>query len=224
MLVRLSGEFFDFRQAKAGGADLRFSSGTGVALAYDVAAWDAFSGAATIWVRLPRVLGNTRQEVRLHWGNPGASTESSAAAVFNESNGYSAIQASNELRVGAVPRSQVARSADWVRLETENRKPLQTLAGTPVGPGAAFYVSPTRIRLAEGGNVEVAAWAGGAQKVSWVLKGDGQELVVAVDRLKYTLESARLTGNAFRTLQFPAVYPTGVRVKEIPITFQAAVD
>jgi hypothetical protein len=88
LLVRLHKDFFDFGQAQPGGADLRFSSGTGKPLAYQIEEWDAASGVASVWVRVPRIRGNARQEIKLHWGKAGAASESSGNAVFNETNGY----------------------------------------------------------------------------------------------------------------------------------------
>lgn len=91
LLVRLHRDWFDFTQAKADGADLRFSLVTGdrtTPLAYQIEEWDAAAGSASIWVRMPSLAGNTRQELRVQWGKPDAVSESNGAAVFNASNGY----------------------------------------------------------------------------------------------------------------------------------------
>ena len=87
LLVRLNKATFDFSQAQPSGADLRFSAG-GKPLAYQVEQWDAAQGAASIWVRIPLIKGNARQEIKLHWGKADAGSESSGSAVFNESNGF----------------------------------------------------------------------------------------------------------------------------------------
>jgi Concanavalin A-like lectin/glucanases superfamily/Domain of unknown function (DUF2341)/Carbohydrate esterase, sialic acid-specific acetylesterase len=91
LLVRLHRDWFDFTQAKAGGADIRFSTPTGAPLPYQIEEWDGAKGAASIWVRVPRIKGNERQELRVHWGKADASSESSGSAVFNESNGYLSV-------------------------------------------------------------------------------------------------------------------------------------
>ncbi|MCY2969027.1 MAG: DUF2341 domain-containing protein [Planctomycetota bacterium] len=88
VLVRLHTDFFDFRQAKSHGEDVRFSSGTGERLAYQIEEWDAAGGTASIWVRIPKIQGNARQSIQLHWGNPDAKSESNGRGVFNSSNGY----------------------------------------------------------------------------------------------------------------------------------------
>lgn len=91
LLVRLHQDFFDFSQAKPNGEDVRFSGSTDEPLPYQVEEWDAADGMASIWVRLPLIRGNTRQEIRMHWGKADAASESSGAAVFNESNGYLSV-------------------------------------------------------------------------------------------------------------------------------------
>ena len=91
VLVRLHKGWFDFTQAKANGDDLRFSSASSAALAYQIEEWDAAAGTASIWVRVPTIAGNARQELRLHWGKADAVSESNGAAVFNESNGYVSV-------------------------------------------------------------------------------------------------------------------------------------
>ncbi|MBE3134363.1 MAG: DUF2341 domain-containing protein, partial [Acidobacteria bacterium] len=96
LLVRLHKEFFDFSQAKANGEDVRFATSTGTPLAYQVEEWDAAAGTASLWVRVPTIKGNARQEIKLHWGKPDAASESSGPAVFNESNGYLSVWHMND--------------------------------------------------------------------------------------------------------------------------------
>jgi len=91
VLVRLHKDSFDFRQAQADGADLRFSTSDGTKLAYQIDEWDAARGEASVWVRVSKITGNSRQEIKLHWGNADAVSESNGAAVFNESNGYLSV-------------------------------------------------------------------------------------------------------------------------------------
>jgi hypothetical protein len=381
LLVRLHRDFFDFSQAQAHGEDLRFSTDTGVPLAYQVEEWDPARGTASIWVRLPIIRGNARQEIRMHWGNADAASESSGPAVFNESNGYLsvwhmtdpvkdeagslvskdagttpttgavgparhlageqgvfggdkivnypsgadshssevwfrpekpnssvlawgneqaqgkvvmqlrspphvnmdcyfsganvaggsrlsmnqwvhvvhtyqkgdsrvyvngaldgvattssaplAIQSPARLWLGGwydhydfvgdldeVRISKVARSADWVKLEYENQKPLQTLTGPVVQPGDAFSVSPDRATVLEGKSADFSATAGGAQKVYWVLKRGGRETLVATDRFHLTFDAGRVTRDTSVTLQFRAIYANETKTRDIPITIR----
>jgi hypothetical protein len=380
ILVRLNREGFDFSQAKANGEDLRFSA-AGKPLAYQIEDWDAASGTASIWVRVPSIRGDARQEIKMHWGKADAPGESSGPAVFNESNGYLSVwhmsdpvkdevgtldskdtgttpapgmigksrhfpggkgitggekitayptgssphtteawfcgEQSNATVlawgneagqgkvmmqffnpphmkiecyfsgadvagastlataqwihvvhtyqngdsrvyvngaldgtstnpgaplalksparlylggwydnyrfVGAMDEvriSKVTRSADWVKLQYENQKPLQTLVGPMVRPGTEFAVSAKTLTVLEGKSAAVAAKAGGAQKIYWILKRGEQETIAAVDRLQFTLDAGRVTGDQSLTLRFKAVYPSNVRVLDIPVTIR----
>ena len=87
LLLRLNREGFDFTQAQPHGEDLRFAA-TGKPLAYQTEEWDAAKGVASIWLRIPLIKGNARQEIKVYWGKPDAAAESNGAAVFNPSNGY----------------------------------------------------------------------------------------------------------------------------------------
>lgn len=96
VLVRLHRDFFDFAQAKSNGDDVRFSSSTAGRLAFQIEEWDAVQGVASVWVRMPVITGNSRQEIKLHWGNTNAASESDGKAVFNESNGYLSVWHMND--------------------------------------------------------------------------------------------------------------------------------
>ncbi len=390
-LVRLHRDFFDFSQADAMGADIRFSTPAGEPLAYEIEEWDAKRGQASVWVRIPLIKGNQRQEIQLHWGKPGAASESDGKAVFGKSNGYLSVWHMNDpvtdvtgmlpskdtgttpaagivaqarhfpggqgifcgdkiagYPSGASPHSteawfrierpnativgwgnegggrgskvrmqfrspphikidsdfsdvksvkrlptaawvhvahtyakgegkiyingqldgsatpllniksparlwlggwynnfdfigdldevrisSVTRSPDWVKLEFENQKPLQTLVGPVVQPGDAFSVSVQKVTVEEGKNATITARVGGALKVYWTFKDGGPredgaeyqrlEAIVAVDRFSYTIDPGRFKGDQSLTLQFKAVYPDGVKVRDIPVTLQEAI-
>jgi len=118
--------------------------------------------------------------------------------------------------------SRVARSAEWVKLEYENQKPLQTLVGPVVplgggGPADAFTVSPEAATVPEGGSVTFTVRAPAARKLYWSLKRDGQETLAAVDRYAFTLDAGRVTGDETMTLQCRAVCPDGVKSADVAI-------
>ena len=384
VLVRLNKDFFDFGNAKADGADLRFSTKNGEPLAYQIDEWDPVGGTAAVWVRIPVIQGNTRQEIKLHWGKADAASESNGKAVFNKSNGYLSVfhlgdAAKDEvgslevkdtgttatagivggarhfpgkagvsggdkiatLPTGASPHSseawfrtstpnstivgwgneqeygkvvmqfispprismdcyfsrgsvasegrialgewthvvhtyqeneslvyvngqlagsntkdhvpmaiksparfwiggwydnytfvgdldevrisKVTRPAEWVRLQYENQKPLQTLVGPLVQPGTEFGLSPESSIVKEGQNAEFIAKAGGAQKLYWILKRDGREEVVATDRFRFAFDSGRVTSDAKASLQFKAVHADSVKTKDIAITIKETI-
>ncbi|MEI6534145.1 MAG: DUF2341 domain-containing protein [Verrucomicrobiaceae bacterium] len=373
VLLRLSKDFFDFSQTKAKGEDLRFAA-AGKALAYQIEEWDPAGGTASVWVRIPVIKGNERQEIKMFWGKADASAESNGSAVFNADNGflsvlhldeamkdevgsaqltnkgtttgagvigkglhvaagqslgcgevintyptksepnstavwvkpdafngnilvwgqgaqqrqvtltaknpdefemstfygptvtakYSAqiqqwyhvehtyklgasliyvngvlagssaassldLHAPCKLELGGnnfagdideVRVSKVTRSADWVKLEYENQRPQQTLTGPLVRPGTDFAVNQAAINMLEGTSTTVLAKVGGAQKLYWILKKDGAETIVAVDRLSYTLPAGRVSKDTSLTLQLKAVFANGTKTKDIPVTIK----
>ncbi len=91
LLVRLHRDWFDFSEAKSHGEDLRFSSSAGAPLFHQIEQWDAGAGTASVWVRVPRIQGNERQELRVYWGKSDAVDTSNGRAVFNDSNGYLSV-------------------------------------------------------------------------------------------------------------------------------------
>ncbi len=384
LLVRLNSTCFDFATAKPDGSDLRFSSPGGAPLSHQIETWDAAKGQATVWVRVPVIRGNERQELKLYWGKADAASESKGSAVFNESNGYAGVWHMSEpvrdevgmlvskdtgtvpaegvigaarrfpggagifcgdqittLPAGAAPHtteawfraakpnapfigwgneqgqgkvvmqyrgpphinvdcyfsggnvaggsrltpgewthvvhtfepgaariyvngqqdgssvqkgssmaiksparlwlggwynhydfvgeldevrvSRVARSAEWVRLQYENQKPLQTLVGPVVRPGSAFTISATKLTVPEGQSATVTAEAGGAQKIYWVLKRGGLERVVATDQFNFTFDAGRTTGDDKATLQLRAVYADGVKTQDVAFAIVEAI-
>ena len=90
LLARLDKDSFDFKQAQATGADLRFAA-AGKPLSYQIDQWDAAGGTAAIWVRVPTIKGNARQKIDMFWGEADAKGESSGKGVFNDSNGYLSV-------------------------------------------------------------------------------------------------------------------------------------
>ena len=380
VLVTLRGEFFDFQKAKPGGEDLRLFSAEGDPLAYQIEEWNPSKRIASVWVRVPLIRGQSRQEIKLRWGNPSASSESNGRAVFNASNGHLSVWHMNEplkdevgtletqdrgttategiagparhfpggkgifggdkitgYPEGAAPHSteawfrakvpnttiigwgnegtqggkirmqfrspphvhidsffadvngetrlglgewihvvhtydkdngkiyingrldgsshprldikkpsrlwiggwyddfdfagdldevrisNVARSADWIKLGYENLKPLQTLVGPLVRPGEEFALSVKELILDEGTSQTVTAEAGGAQKLYWSLKGEAGEKIVATDQLSFTLNAGRVEGNRALTLRLKAIYPNEVKIREIPVTIKETI-
>lgn len=384
LLVRLSREWFDFSEAKPDGADVRFSTADGKLLPHQIDEWDTQSGTASIWVRVPRIEGNARLPLHMHWGKADAASASDGKAVFNESNGYLSVwhmgdsvrddagsveskdtgttatagmvgaarhfsgktgiscgdkisnyptennphttelwfrtERSNVTLMGwgnekqqgkvtmqfrgpphirmdcwfsdgnvestgllalnewnhaafayekgdakiyingvlageakgrATPLniqnptglwlggwhgdfnfvgdldevrvSKVTRSADWLRLEYENQKPLQTLVGPLVQPGAGFAVAPLKAVVPEGAHARFTAQAGGALKLYWSLVRDGREEVVAVDRFAFDFAAGRVAGDSSATLRLKTVFPDGVKTQDIPITIKEAI-
>ena len=126
---------------------------------------------------------------------------------------YSFVGDMDEVRI-----SNVVRSADWVKLEYENQKPLQTLIGGIVPAGSAFSVSPTSLTINEGISTTLTAQAGAAQKVYWIYLKNGQQTVLATDQLTLNYTAGRVTGNDSAVIQFMAVFAGGTQTMNVPLT------
>ena len=48
-------------------------------------------GTAAIWVRIPLIQGNTKQEIKMRWSSADALNASSGPAVFNAENGFVSV-------------------------------------------------------------------------------------------------------------------------------------
>ena len=385
MLVRLHKDWFDFKQVKPTGEDIRFTDSTGDQLPYQVEEWNPAQGTASIWVLIPHIAGNARQIIQMHWANSSATSKSDGQSVFNDTNGYLSVwhmddpskdevgtlkttDAGTTATMGMIGRarhfsgkqgisagdqitsyptkssphtseawfradrsngkiltwgkdqnqgkvvmafasppqvvvgcyfsgadvagksslplsewtyvvhtyeegdsriyingvldgvsksknaplnipnpsglwiggwrneydfvgdidevriSKVKRSADWIKLQYENQKEHQSLVGPIIQPGDDFLVNHKEVTVAEGKSITLLAKAGGAQKVSWILKADGKETVVSSDRFSYSLDAGRVTADRKATLQFKAVYPDGVKTKDIPVSIQETIE
>ena len=379
LLVSLHKDWFDFQQAAGDGADIRFSSSAGIALSYQIDEWSPALGTATLWVRIPRIEGNARQTIRMHWGQPKAASESNGKAVFNGTNGYlsvwhmsdpvtdevgtidskdegttatrgmigparhlekkqgisggeaitaypsgtgpmtteawfraqtpnstvlawgkekrpskvmmnflspprvaiqcyfadveaqslltlntwyhvvhtyrekdSRVYVNGQLEGATTPvldiptisslwiggwynnynfvgdidevrLSNLVRSAEWVRLQYENQKPLQTLVGPIVQPGNAFTVSANQLTVPEGGRIKINAEAGGAEKIYWTLSSEGVTTLLASDRFTLDFNAGRVTRDKTATLELKAVKADQVQTKLIPITITESI-
>jgi len=132
-------------------------------------------------------------------------------------NNYDYIGDIDEVRI-----SGVARSADWVRLEYENQKTLQTLVGPVVQDGDAFFVLPGSVTMNEGETVRLAARAGGAHKTYWSVVHGNEDAVMASDRFNMSFDAGRVKGDRSFKIRFDAVYGDGVRSIEVPVTVKEA--
>jgi autotransporter-associated beta strand protein len=377
LLVRLDSGNFNFGEAQSDGRDIRFTTAGGAALPYQIEEWDAGAGTASIWIKIPTITGNARQEIVMYWGKTGVASESDGSAIFNAANGYASVihmdgaiqdevgsvtptNSGTTLSTGRIGRSRhlspgqgincgtnitsfptgsgshssqawirpdaanntvlgwgieqgqgkvvmqlanpphmnmdcyfgggnvtggstlalgewihvvhtyqsnsariyvngvldgstgggtmnipsparmyiggwygnynfsgdidevriskVTRSANWVKLEYENQKSLQTLVGSLVQSGTTFSASPPSVTINEGTGATLTGQAGGAQKVYWIQIKDGQETVLAVDQFSLDITAGRVTGDENYTIQFRGIYPTQVQTVDIPVT------
>ncbi len=127
-------------------------------------------------------------------------------------NNYDFIGDMDEVRI-----SNKARLPEWIKFQYENQKLAQSAVGLMVQAGTDFGVSQQKISIDEGQSVMVSAKAGGAYKTIWILKKDGQEKVVATNRLNYMVQAGRVSGNKSMSLHFKAISKMGVQTSDIEI-------
>ena len=132
-------------------------------------------------------------------------------------NNYDFVGDIDEVRI-----SKVARTPDWVKLEYENQKPMQTLVRPVVQSGQAFSVCGAD-RGSGGEECDGFRRGRWRRKVYWVLKRSGRETVVAVDRFHFTFDAGRVTGDESATLQVKAIYPNEVKSRDIAIAITEAI-
>jgi biopolymer transport protein ExbB len=85
VLVRLHmGNFGYFADARPDGADVRFIAGDDkTPLAFHIESWDATSGMAFIWVKVPVLAPGTSDTIYMYYGNPEAPAASDPGATYD---------------------------------------------------------------------------------------------------------------------------------------------
>ncbi|MCX6872716.1 MAG: DUF2341 domain-containing protein [Verrucomicrobia bacterium] len=155
LLVRLNKDWFDFSQAKANGDDLRFASASGTPLGYQIEEWDAAKGNASMWVRIPVIKGNARQEIEMHWGKADVAGESSGPGVFTEAAKFAGVWHLNDS--AALADSTVRRNV------ASNSNAIRTQGN--IGQCVEFSAPKSQINLPAaslngiGGEISVSLWA-----------------------------------------------------------------
>lgn len=93
LAVFLDASNFNFAAAIANGADIRFSEKPdGPFLPHSIEWWDPAAKEALVWVRIPLIKGNNRdQVVYMHWGNKSAPSADRSADVFPASEGFTGV-------------------------------------------------------------------------------------------------------------------------------------
>ena len=89
LAVLLDESRFDFDQARADGADIRFFDAQGNALPHAIELWDRASGSAAVWVLLDLVKANSNdQTIVMKWGQATAPNISDSKTVFKRQDGF----------------------------------------------------------------------------------------------------------------------------------------
>lgn len=125
---------------------------------------------------------------------------------------YDFVGALDEVRV-----SRVQRSAEWVRMEYENQKPMQTLGGLVVPAGNDFTVNPSAWEIDENTSALLTATAGGARKLTWLRVNGTNETVLAVDRLSLELGAGRVSADTNVTVRLRGLFADGPKTREVTV-------
>ncbi len=80
--ITLNSSNFDFSKAKSDGSDVRFTDENGNPIPFWIEEWNTSIPEAKIWVRLDNVPAGASETVYMYYGNPNATSESNAVAVF----------------------------------------------------------------------------------------------------------------------------------------------
>jgi Concanavalin A-like lectin/glucanases superfamily/Domain of unknown function (DUF2341) len=92
LLIRLSGNNFDFTQFKTAGSDLRFTKSDNTILPFEIERWDTTAQNAEIWVKVDTVHGNnSSQFIVMSWGATSTYLTSNNPRVFDTTNGFRGV-------------------------------------------------------------------------------------------------------------------------------------
>jgi hypothetical protein len=119
--------------------------------------------------------------------------------------------------------SNLTRSADWIKLQYENQKPLQNVVGPLIRAEGRFAIPVKTVTVKEGEPIKLSVQADGAQKLYWYLRDEGPERLVAVDRYHYDFISSRVKGATTALLTVKAIYPNRVETGLINITIKKSI-
>jgi biopolymer transport protein ExbB len=171
LAVLLDRSRFDFGQARADGADIRFFGAGGKALPHAIEHWDRKAGSAAIWVLLDVIKGNSRdQSIEMRWGNPGAPDVSDSKAVFRRAHGFVGVwhlaEEGNTEPAGYKDASDHEAHGTGVGMMPGSRVDARIGKGThlhnPAGQDAARWVRVTGEKAREfnpGPPITVSIWA-----------------------------------------------------------------
>jgi hypothetical protein len=144
LLVKLDSSVFNFAEADANGADVRFSGAAGTdSLAYEIEFWDKAKGKAAIWVKLASVAPNATQTIKMYWGKPGSVSGSNGAGVFPD---YFGVWHLSEAASATINKDASGHGRDGTKLK-DGLAPapdasVVTAIPSPLGFGQLYNQTP----------------------------------------------------------------------------------
>lgn len=92
VLIRLSGDNFNFIEARTDGSDLRFTKPDNTPVPFEIERWDAAARQAEVWVKVDTVYGKDSSHfVVMYWGEPATVIALGNATVFDTTSGYRGV-------------------------------------------------------------------------------------------------------------------------------------
>jgi biopolymer transport protein ExbB len=161
VLVRLdSTHAAVFTQAKAGGADLRFTKANNTTrLPHQIDSWNATARTAAIWVLADTIpASRSNHALRLHWGNASAADSSNGAQVFDTSNAFQAVW---HMSGSANETDATVNGFTAAQVGTPASATAAVGTGRTVTSGNYFRAAGTasgKLNFPEGGNYSLSAW------------------------------------------------------------------
>jgi hypothetical protein len=182
VLIRLNSGNFDFSQAQATGADIRFTKSDNTFLPCEIERWDAGNKVAELWVKADTVhSSDSMQSLMMYWGNVKATVSSNGAAVFDTANGFQGVwhlgEAGNALVKDATGNHYDGTPSDTAPAGAEGA----------IGPCRSFNGASNFIRMSgtansklnfqENDTYTVSAWAYAdtLDNISHLIVGKGNE-------------------------------------------------
>jgi len=102
LLVRLTGDNFNFGEARSDGGDIRCTKPDNTPLPFEIERWDAARRQAEIWIKVDTIVGDdSTQFLVLYWGEAAVAMKRSERPVFDTTDGYRGVWHLAEEMAGA---------------------------------------------------------------------------------------------------------------------------
>ena len=182
VLVRLNSGNFDFSQAQATGADIRFTKSDNTFLPYEIERWDAGNKVAEIWVKADTVHGSdSMQSLMMYWGNVKATDSSNGAAVFDTASGFQGVWHLGEAG-NALVKDATGNHYDGTPSDTAPAGAEGTIGPCRSFNGASNFIrmngtANSKLNFQENDTYTISAWAYAdtLDNISHLIVGKGNE-------------------------------------------------
>jgi hypothetical protein len=213
VLIRLTGNNFDFSRADSLGNDIRFAKADGAPLSFEIEEWDPVTERAEVWVKVDTVFGNNgTQYFTMYWGNAAAKSASNSASVFDTAVGFQGVW---HFRSSAAGTSADA-TYNAYQGTLSDVVPVQGI----IGEAYAFDGSSSRVTMENTASSALNFPQSGRYAVSaWVNKdasAPGNQNIVAKGFTQYTL---RISNGQWQFIESENRVPYECETSQAPATY-----